>query len=103
MRCSTSRTGSSRCGRGSAYSGASIVGLCAIFDVAKPGDRIFAVGYGSGAGSDGFDLTVTDEIKALKKVGRTMADMVADAVPLDYATYAKYRGKILMREVAQGC
>ena len=85
---------------GNTYSGAIMVGLCAIFDVAKPGDRIFAVGYGSGAGSDGFDLTVTDEIKELKKGGRTMADMVADAVPLDYATYAKYRGKILMREVA---
>jgi len=26
-----------------------------------------------------------------------MDDMVKDAVPLDYATYAKYRGKILMR------
>lgn len=85
---------------GNTYSGAIMVGLCAIFDIAKPGDRIFAVGYGSGAGSDGFDLTVTDEIKALKKGGRTMDDMVKDAVFLDYATYAKYRGKILMREVA---
>ncbi len=83
---------------GNTYSGAIMVGLCAIFDVAKPGDRIFAVGYGSGAGSDGFDLTVTDAIKELKPSGPTMDDMVKNAVPLDYATYAKFRGKIAMRE-----
>jgi hydroxymethylglutaryl-CoA synthase len=85
---------------GNTYSGAIMVGLCAIFDVAKPGDRIFAVGYGSGAGSDGFDLTVTDAIKDLKRGGPSMDDMVKDAVYLDYATYAKVRGKIAMREVA---
>ena len=83
---------------GNTYSGAIMVGMCAIFDVAKPGDRIFAVGYGSGAGSDGFDLTVTDAIKDLKRAEHSMADMVNDAVFLDYATYAKYRGKIRMRE-----
>ncbi len=82
---------------GNTYSGAIMVGLCAIFDVAKTGDRIFAVGYGSGAGSDAFDLTVTDEIKNLKKGQRSMDSMVKDGVPLDYATYAKYRGKIVMR------
>ena len=85
---------------GNTYSAAIMVGMCAIFDVAKPGDRIFAVGYGSGAGSDGFDLTVTDHIKELKKAGRTMAEMVSDDVHLDYATYAKYRGKIRMRETS---
>ena len=83
---------------GNTYSGAIMVGLCAIFDVAKPGDRIFAVGYGSGAGSDAFDLTVTDEIKALKKGPRSMDSMVKDGVPIDYARYAKYRGKIMMKE-----
>ncbi len=82
---------------GNTYSGAIMIGMCAIFDVAQAGARIFAVGYGSGAGSDGFDLTVTDEIKKLKRGGRSMADMIDDAVYLDYATYAKYRGKIAMR------
>jgi len=85
---------------GNTYSGAIMIGMCAIFDIAKPGDRIFAIGYGSGAGSDGFDLTVTDQIRGLKRVGRTMAEMVNDAVPLDYATYAKYRGKIAMRSAS---
>jgi hydroxymethylglutaryl-CoA synthase len=85
---------------GNTYSGAIMVGLCAILDEAEPGDRIFAVGYGSGAGSDAFDLTVTDEIARLRRTGRTMKDMIADAKFLDYSTYAKYRGKILMREAA---
>ncbi|MCJ7561932.1 MAG: hydroxymethylglutaryl-CoA synthase, partial [Thermoplasmata archaeon] len=36
---------------GNTYSGAVPLGLAAILDEAKPGDRIFAVAYGSGAGS----------------------------------------------------
>lgn len=84
---------------GNTYSGAIMVGLCAIFDIAKPGQRVFAVGYGSGAGSDGFDITVTDGIEQIdRKAGRTMRSMVEDAKFLDYATYAKFRKKIRMRE-----
>ena len=84
---------------GNTYSGAIMVGLCAIFDIAKPGQRIFAVGYGSGAGSDGFDITVTGGIDEVdRKAGRTMRSMVEDAKFLDYATYAKFRKKIRMQE-----
>ncbi|HKZ98409.1 MAG TPA: hydroxymethylglutaryl-CoA synthase [Thermoplasmata archaeon] len=85
---------------GNTYSGAIMVGLCAILDEAEPGDRVFAVGYGSGAGSDGFDMTVTDDIAKIRRDGRTMKDMIADVKFIEYATYAKYRGKILMREAA---
>jgi len=84
---------------GNTYSAAIMVGLCAILDVAKPGNRIFAVGYGSGAGSDGFDITVTDGVDAIdRRSGRTLRRMVEDVKFLDYATYAKFRGKIRMRE-----
>jgi hydroxymethylglutaryl-CoA synthase len=81
---------------GNTYSGAIMVGLCAIFDIARAGERIFAVGYGSGAGSDGFDITVTDGIKAVDRRDGPIMDMVRNATPLDYATYAKFRGKIRM-------
>jgi hydroxymethylglutaryl-CoA synthase len=47
---------------GNTYSGASPIGLTAILDVAKPGDKIFMVSYGSGAGSDGFIYTCTDRL-----------------------------------------
>ena len=84
---------------GNTYSAAIMVGLCAILDIAKPGNRIFAVGYGSGAGSDGFDITVTEGVDAIdRRSGRTMRQMVEDTKFLNYATYAKFRGKIRMRE-----
>jgi len=84
---------------GNTYSAAIMVGLCAILDAAKPGNRIFAVGYGSGAGSDGFDITVTEGVDAIdRRSGRTLRRMVEDVKFLDYATYAKFRGKIRMRE-----
>lgn len=86
---------------GNTYSGAILVGLAAILDEARPGDRIFAVAYGSGAGSDAFDITVTDEIARLRREATpTVKEQVKQAVFLDYATYAKYRGKILLGEAA---
>ena len=80
---------------GNTYSGAVFLGLAAILDVAKPGDRILAVAYGSGAGSDGFDITVTDQIKKIDR-NETVEDMIARMKIVNYATYAKYRGKLNM-------
>ena len=82
---------------GNTYSGAAPLGLAAVLDVAAPGDRIFVAGYGSGAGSDAFDLTVTDEIKRFRKrASRTVAEHLEHTIELDYATYAKFRGKIVL-------
>ncbi len=82
---------------GNTYSATVPLGLCAILDEAKPGDRIFAVAYGSGAGSDGFDITVTDEIENVRaKHLPNIRDIIKDTCFLDYARYAKMRGKILM-------
>jgi len=81
---------------GNTYSGSSVIGLAAILDEAQPGDRIFLCAYGSGAGADAFDLTVTDAIKRLQRATTpTVKDLVADKEYIDYATYAKYRGKIV--------
>jgi len=83
---------------GNSYSGAVPVGLSAILDVASAGDRIFAVAYGSGAGSDGFDLTVTDEIESYpRKAAPTIEQQLASTVPISYATYAKFRGKVRLQ------
>jgi hydroxymethylglutaryl-CoA synthase len=87
---------------GNTYSGAVPLGLASVLDVAKPGQRIFAVAYGSGAGSDAFDITVTDEIVNLKRdAAPTVKELVENKKFLDYATYAKYRGKIRMKEAAE--
>jgi len=77
---------------GNTYSGASMVGLASVLDVAKPGDRIFVTSYGSGAGSDSFDITVTKHITELhKNKAPLVSQLIADKEYVDYATYAKYR------------
>ena len=80
---------------GNTYSGAIFLGLAAILDIAKPGDRILAVAYGSGAGSDAFDITVTDEIAKMDR-SETVEDLISRMKIVNYATYAKYRGKLNM-------
>jgi len=82
---------------GNTYSGAVPLGLSAILDEAKPGDRIFAVAYGSGAGSDAFDITVTDAMTGFQRQkAPSVKELMAKHKYLDYATYAKFRGKILL-------
>lgn len=80
---------------GNTYSGSSPMGLSAILDVAKPGDRILMVSYGSGAGSDGFIWKVTDRITAAQALApQTRAQLEDHPIYVDYGTYAKFRGKI---------
>jgi hydroxymethylglutaryl-CoA synthase len=80
---------------GNTYSGSSPLGLTAILDVAKPGDRILMVSYGSGSGSDAFIWKVTEHILAAQaRAPQTRAMITARRMHVDYGTYAKYRGKI---------
>lgn len=81
---------------GNTYSGASPIGLTAILDIVKPGDKILMVSYGSGSGSDGFVWQATDRITAVQDmVVQTRAQLESDRRKyLDYGTYSKYRGKI---------
>lgn len=76
---------------GNTYSGSSMIGLTAILDIAEPGDRIFMVSYGSGAGSDAFDLIVTDRITEARHRAPTTRDYINRRTEIDYATYARYR------------
>ncbi len=82
---------------GNTYSGAVPVGLSATLDIAKPGDRIFVTSYGSGSGSDAFDITVTDAIETLidRKAAPSVEDLLNNKKYIDYAVYAKHKGKIV--------
>ncbi len=79
---------------GNVYSGSCMIGLTAILDLAEPGDRILMVSYGSGAGSDAFDLRVTERIKERPRARITTADYIARRSQIDYGTYVRYRDKL---------
>lgn len=81
---------------GNTYSGATPLGLASILDIAKPGDKIFAVSYGSGAGSDAFKITVNDRIEEVRNNAKTLEEIQSKITYVDYATYAKFKGKIKM-------
>lgn len=79
---------------GNAYAGSSLLGLAAVLDVAKPGDRIFFCSYGSGAGSDAFSFRVTDRIEARRR-GAAVVDYLDRRRLVDgYGQYLRLRGKI---------
>jgi hydroxymethylglutaryl-CoA synthase len=80
---------------GNTYSGASPIGLTSTLDIAKPGDRILMVSYGSGAGSDAFILKCTDRLAEVQDLApKTRTQLDENKIYLDYGTYAKFRGKI---------
>jgi hydroxymethylglutaryl-CoA synthase len=82
---------------GNTYAGAAIIGLTAILDVAEPGDRILMVSFGSGAGSDAFSIRVTDAIKDRRDSAPRTMDYVNRRTEVDYATYSRMRGKLVMK------
>jgi hydroxymethylglutaryl-CoA synthase len=79
---------------GNVYSGSCMVGLTAILDSARPGDRILMVSYGSGAGSDAFDLVVTERIDAVRDLAPRTTDYIERRTEIDYAMYCRFRDKL---------
>jgi len=81
---------------GNTYAGAALIGLTAILDIAEPGDRILCVSFGSGAGSDAFDIHVTGAVEERRNLAPKTQDYIARRTEIDYATYVRYRGKLAM-------
>jgi hydroxymethylglutaryl-CoA synthase len=82
---------------GNTYAGAAMIGLTATLDIAQPGDRILVVSFGSGAGSDAFDILVTDKAPARAGLAVKTQEYIARRTEIDYATYVRYRGKLQMK------
>lgn len=82
---------------GNTYAGAALIGLTSTLDVAQPGDRILVVSFGSGAGSDAFDIVVTEELLSRRDLATKTRDYIARRTEIDYATYVRYRGKLAMK------
>lgn len=82
---------------GNTYSGSMMTGLSAILDIAKPGQRILATSFGSGAGSDSFHIEVTDEISEKQKSKAfTIKKMMENTIFIDYGMYAKFKKKLVV-------
>jgi hydroxymethylglutaryl-CoA synthase len=82
---------------GNTYSSSMMIGLAGILDTARTGDRILAVSYGSGAGSDGFHIEVTDSIESYDRSAAPSVEYEASLGKfIDYAMYIKFREKIKM-------
>ena len=79
---------------GNAYAGSSLLGLAAVLDVARPGERIFFCSYGSGAGSDAFSFAVTDRIAERRRGPRVDDYLDRRREIADYGQYLRLRRKI---------
>ena len=79
---------------GNTYAGSSLLGLCALLDIAKTGQRILLVSYGSGAGGDAISFVVTDRIEEVRGKAPLVRELIERKQYVDYATYAKMRGKL---------
>jgi hydroxymethylglutaryl-CoA synthase len=80
---------------GNTYAGSTPLGLAATLDVAEPGERILAVSYGSGAGSDAFSFLVGESIANERRLDPAVSLFVNRKRYIDYSVYSKLRGKII--------
>ncbi len=82
---------------GNTYSGASLLGLAAVLDVARADDRIFFCSYGSGAGSDAFSLMATARLESARGAAPSVADYLERRRPIeDYGAYLRMTRTIRM-------
>ncbi|MGP8124745.1 MAG: hydroxymethylglutaryl-CoA synthase [Nitrososphaerales archaeon] len=79
---------------GNTYAGSSPIGLAAVLDEAKPGDKILLASFGSGAGSDAFCIEVLDGIRKTRGINPMVKSMLKRNVKIDYAIYSKFRDKL---------
>ncbi|MBC8497168.1 MAG: hydroxymethylglutaryl-CoA synthase [Anaerolineales bacterium] len=82
---------------GNTYSGAAIIGLTAILDVAQPGDRVLMVSFGSGAGSDAFGIRITERLLERRNLAPKTQTYITRRTEIDYAAYTRMRGKLVMK------
>lgn len=75
---------------GNPYSASSLLGLSAVLDIAKPGQKIFFVSYGSGAGSDGFIFQTTSKLKEKQKLPALLKVQKKKKIYLSYPEYLKH-------------
>lgn len=68
-----------------------LLGLAAVLDKAKPGEKVLGVSYGSGA-SDALVVGVREGIEERRSHGKAVDQYCASREYIDYTTYLKRRG-----------
>jgi hydroxymethylglutaryl-CoA synthase len=83
---------------GNPYSASSMLGLAAVLDIAKPGEKIFMTSYGSGAGSDAFIWETTPLLPRMQKAREKRQELVTQEILkkryVNYVEYLKQTHKI---------
>jgi len=79
---------------GNVYAGSSMVGLSAVLDMAKPGQRVLQVSFGSGAGSDAFSWAITERLEVIRSQAPMTRDYIVRRREIDYGLYVRYRDKL---------
>jgi len=79
---------------GNPYSASSLLGLCAVLEIAKPRELIFLTSYGSGAGADSFILKTTKLLTTARKRVLGIKEYLNDRREISYSKYLRLTNKI---------
>lgn len=79
---------------GNPYSASSLLGLCAVLEIAKPGELILLTSYGSGAGADSFILKTTKLLTTARKRVSGIKEYLNDRREISYSKYLRLTNKI---------
>lgn len=75
---------------GNTYAAASLIALTSVLDIAKKGQKILMVSYGSGSGSDAFAFETTELLeKKRKKWSGFLKDQIKNMKEINYHEYIK--------------
>ncbi|MCL6559825.1 MAG: hydroxymethylglutaryl-CoA synthase [Firmicutes bacterium] len=71
---------------------APLLGLAAILEQGKQGEKALVISYGSGAGSDALAVELTGELAVKKEFSKALAEITGNRTYLNYHAYAKRVG-----------